>query len=130
MIGAQLQKAIYEALTASPAIAGGRVYDNPPASPTFPYLTIGDEQVLDAGNSCAEGWEAFPDIHVWSRPATRSKAEMKTIAAAVGDRLLALDAVDDFRVVIGAIESVRPVNDPDGITEHCVVTMRYVLDPA
>jgi hypothetical protein len=36
MIGAELQKAIYGALTTSPALAGGRVYDQVPEGATFP----------------------------------------------------------------------------------------------
>ena len=40
MIGAEIQKALYQALE---SVMGGRVYDNPPKDPVFPYITIGDD---------------------------------------------------------------------------------------
>lgn len=139
MIGAELQKAIYSALTgSSPPLAGGRVYDNPPdekkriadTGAAFPYITIGDEQVLDAGNSCQDGWEVFHDVHIWSRPSTQSKVELKTILADVVDVLARQLTVTDFRTIVGALQSSRALRDPDGITEHAVLTFRFLLDPA
>ncbi|SHF05390.1 Protein of unknown function [Kaistia soli DSM 19436] len=138
MIGAELQKAIFSALTADPALCDGRVYDNPPddaqrlaaTGAAWPYLAIGDDQVVDDGNTCSDGWEAFADIHVWSRALPRSKIEAKTLIAAVVERLSLLSTVDGFDVLVAALETSRTFRDPDGITEHGVVTMRFLLDPA
>lgn len=139
MLGAQLQVAIYEALTAPTALAGGRVYDNPPeetrresdTGAAFPMITLGDDQVLDAGNSCDDGWEVFSDIHVWSRWQKRSKLEAKNLAAEIVDRLVGGTlTVFGWSVVIAALESQRSFRDPDGITEHTIVTVRHVLQPA
>lgn len=130
MIGSALQKAIFAKLNEVTAIAGGRIYDQVPASPTFPYITIGDEQVVDDGNACDDGWEVFPAVHVWSRPATGSKAEVKDLLASVVSRLNTALTVTGFTVVINAFESSRVLRDPDGLTEHAVVTFRYVLQPA
>jgi hypothetical protein len=130
MIGAALQKAIFAALTTSPAIAGGRVYDRVPAGPTFPYVSIGDEQVLDDGDTCSDGWEVTSDVHVWSRPAAGSKAEVKDLAAAIVPRLAVTTiSVTGFRVLIAELETSRVFRDPDGITEHAVLTFRHVLSP-
>lgn len=129
MIGGALQKAIYAALTAAPAICDGRVYDNPPGAKKrrYPYVTIGDEQALDDGTSCGDGWEVFSDIHVWSRSATKSKLEAKDIAAAVVGRLTA----DSFAVpgftVTSQMQTVRTMRDADGITEHAAATIRHLL---
>ena len=130
MIGAELQKAIFAALTAAPTVAGGRVYDRVPAVPVFPYVTIGDEQVVDDGNSCDDGWEVFSDIHVWSRPATGSKTEVKDLAPPIVARLRTALAVTGFVVVVAALETMRTFRDPDGLTEHSVLTFRYLLQPA
>ncbi len=138
MIGPELQKAIYAALTAAPALCDGRVYDNPPdearrivvTGAAWPIITIGDDQVVDGGSSCAEGWDVYADVHLWSRPATKSKLEAKALAAAVVNRLLALEGVEGFTVTVAALETIRALRDPDGITEHGVVTMRFLLDPA
>lgn len=137
MIGPELQVAIVTALKAEPALCGGRIYDNPPAEArrtettgaAWPYCTVGDGQVIDAGNTCGEGWEAYADIHVWSRSPAQSKLEAKALIAAIADRLLALSAVDGFAVIVAALETSRTFRDPDGITEHGVVTLRFLLDP-
>lgn len=130
MIGAELQKAIWSALAeSSPAVAGGRVYDQVPGDPTFPYVTIGDEQVLDDGNSCGDAWEVFSDIHVWSRPASGSKAEAKGIVADIVPLVVAIAGVENFDVVSAQLQNSRTVRDPDGLTEHAVLTFRFLLDP-
>lgn len=137
-VGPELQKAIYAALLSPGPVAGGGVYDNPPDEArrtalngsAWPYATIGDDQILDAGNSCGEGWEVFCDIHVWSRPATLSKLEAKSVMALIVERLTVLDTVDGFVVVAASLQTTRTFRDPDGITEHGVVSMRFLLDPA
>lgn len=134
MIGDQVQEAVNAALRAA-NVAGGRIYDRVPSSPTFPYLTIGDEQVVDEGGDdvdgedCgAGGWSVFADVHVWSRPVSGSKAEAKTIAAAAVAALRGITTVTGFSLKAVRLESSRAMRDPDGITEHVVVTMRFVLD--
>lgn len=130
MIGAQLQAGIYAALTAdSPDIA--EVYDRAPATAGFPRITIGDDQVIDDGNSCEDGWEVFADIHIWSRPNSGSKVEAKNLAAQVYARLVTTKpTVTGFNVIIAQLETSRTFRDPDGITEHTVSTYRFVLEPA
>lgn len=131
MIGSQMQKAIFAALTAAPAVAGGRIYDRVPATAAYPRITIGDDQVLDDGNSCEEGWEVFSNVHIWSRSNAGSKAEAKDLAAQVVDRLVIENlSVFGFSVVIAAFQDQRTQRDPDGLTEHTVVTVRHVLQPA
>lgn len=129
MIGPQLQQAIYAALVAAD-VTGTRVYDVPPPAPVYPYTTIGDEQVIDDSNSCDAAWEIFSDVHVWSRPAAGSKVELKTELAKVVDALGTELDVDGFVVTSGALETTRSLRDPDGITEHAILTFRYLVDPA
>ena len=130
MIGSALQKAIFAKLNEATAIAGGRIYDRVPELAAFPYITIGDEQVLDDGNTCDDGWEVFSDVHVWSRPSTGSKAEVKDLLAAVVTCLNTELTVTGFTVIIHALENSQVLRDPDGLTEHAVLTFRYVLQPA
>jgi hypothetical protein len=130
MIDDGLQKAIYAALTAAPALCGGKVFDTVPKDTAAPYIHIGDCQVLDDGNSCSDGWECFTDIHVWSEPDTGSKLEVMQIGAQVVPRLIGIASVPGFTVVISAIENVRYLDDPDGVSKHGVITVRHVLDEA
>ncbi|MEF2550001.1 DUF3168 domain-containing protein [Aurantimonas sp. A2-1-M11] len=125
MIGPQIQGAVYAALTAAD-VAGDRVYDRPPASPVFPYVVIGDEQVIDTSGTCGEAFDVFVDVHVWSRAS--SSAEAKTIGAQVAGTLATELTIADFRVVIGALETARYLKDPDGITTHGVITFRYAVE--
>lgn len=129
MIGDQLQTAIYAALTAAPALCEGKVFDTVPKDTVAPYIHIGNAQVLDDGDTCADGWEVITDIHLWSEPATGSKLEAMQIGAAVVPRLLTLGAVSDFAIVVSSVENVRYLDDPDGVTKHGVITMRHVLQP-
>lgn len=129
MIEDQMQKAIYAALTAAPTLVDGKVFDTVPADTVAPYIHIGNQQVLDDSDDCAEGWEVFTDIHIWSEPATGSKLEVQRIGAAVGQRLLAIAAIDGFRVVIATLENVRYLDDPDGVSKHGVITARHVVEP-
>lgn len=131
MIGAALQKAVYAALAGnSPAIAGGRVYDQVPRDPTFPYVTIGDEQLIDDSNSCSDAVEAYADVHIWSRPAGGSKLEAKDLAADVIERLATQITVIGFANNLGLLETQRAFRDPDGKTEHVVLTFKYLIAEA
>lgn len=129
MIGAQVQKAIYDALTGA-SICSGRVYDRVPEKPTYPYVTLGDEQVLDASNSCGDGWDIIADVHVWSRPNATSKAEVKTVAADVVDAVKAITTVSGFSLVQVDFETMRTQREPDGLTEHSICVFRVLVDPA
>lgn len=131
MIGGTLQKAQYAALKANPPIADGAVFDRVPESAkgTFPRITIGDEQVIDDGTTCGDAWEVFSDVHVWSRPVAGSKLEAKDLGAAIKARLATTLTVEGFDVISATIETMRSFRDPDGQTEHAVLTFRYLLNP-
>ena len=131
MIGAALQKAVYATLMAEPALAGGNVFDRvPKKTDAFPRITIGDEQIIDDSNSCAGSWDVAVDVHVWSRPRSGSKAEVKDIAAAAARRLATEIPVIGFVTTEGRLEGIRTFRDQDGLTEHSVVTLRYLIDEA
>jgi hypothetical protein len=129
MIGAEVQKAIFAALDGA-SVASGRIYDQVPAEPVFPYVTIGDEQVIDDSNTCQDGWEVYPDVHCWSRPETGSKVEVKTLAAAVVTAVTSIISITGFSLVSITHETTRVFRDPDGKTEHAVVSFRALIDPA
>lgn len=130
MIGGAMQKALFAALAVDPPIVGERVYDQVPAKPQFPYVTLGDEQVLDDGNSCADGWEVYSDLHVWSRSSQGSKLEVKDLAGRVVERVVNGPlVVNGFDVVSARLETLRVLRDPDGKTEHAVATVRHQLVP-
>lgn len=129
MIGDQLQRAIFSALTGA-SVCDGRVYDGVPKTASFPYVTIGEEDVVDDGNSCGDAYEVFAKIHAWSRPISKSKLEIKDVVAAVVPAIAGINTVQDFIVVSNEFQGSNTLGDPDGLTEHSVITFRFLLDPA
>lgn len=128
MIGPEVQKAIYDALTAAPPVAGGRVYDAVPESAVFPYVTIGGEQIVADGNTCGDGWEVYADVHVWSRKP--GFPEAKGIAAAAADRVTAITSIAGYSMVDVEFQDQRALRDPDGLTSHIVISFRFIIDQA
>lgn len=128
MIGPELQKAIVDALKAAPAVAGGNVYDRVPTSNPYPRVTVGDEQTIDNGNTCSDGWEIYADVHVWSEAVGR--VEAKQIMAAAVPRLLAINTVPGFTILAAELDAHRIFTEPNGLTTHGIITIRYVIDPA
>lgn len=126
----ELQAAIVAALKGnSPAVADGRVYDAAPLNGTFPYVTLGDCQVLPDKAECIDGVEVYPQIDVWSRSV--GYGETKTITKQI---LKLLDdvplAVAGFDTVLFQVQEVRYLRDPDGMTRHAAITFFGIFTPA
>lgn len=124
MIGDELQRAIYASLDTA-GVCDGRIYDSVPEKPVFPYITIGDEQVVDDSNACCDAWDLFPDVHIWSRPGRGGKVELKSLRAQVVTALLEITEVQGFSLVASSFQSARSVRDRDGITEHEIISMQF-----
>jgi Ni,Fe-hydrogenase I small subunit len=82
---AALQTAVYQALTAAPALAGVAVYDAVPPSPPGTFVLVGPEEVRDASDKTGAGAEHLIAIGVISDGTGFLAA--KTIAAAISDTL-------------------------------------------
>lgn len=129
-----LQAALTAALKSTgtlPDVVGGRVYDEPPAAPVFPYVTLGDCQILPDKAGCIDGVTAYPIIDVWSRSV--GYGEAKKIAAAIlaklDDKPDAL-TVTGFSVVVFELETYQPLRDPDGLTRRVSITFRSLIQPS
>ena len=98
----EVQKAIVGALrSAVPPVAEGRIYDEVPAGAVFPYVTVGDCQVMPDKADCIDGSIVYPQVDVWTR--TTGYPETKRLAsdvlAALDDRTDTL-VVDGYRLVV------------------------------
>lgn len=126
--GLELQGAIVAALHAA-GVAGGRVYDEVPQAAAFPYVSIGEMQVVDDDAEMVGGAEVYATLHVWSR--APGKPEASALAAAVRAALHEQDLRLPFwRLVEIRHQSTRIMADPDGKTTHGVLTFRALADPA
>jgi hypothetical protein len=127
-----LQAAIFGILTTDAGVVsamGGvaRVYDRVPQNPTFPFVHIGDDQILEGVSYDLSGAStAAVNVHVFSRYV--GKAEVKIIAGAVRAALSDYIAIENFETVTYHYVTTRFISEADGLTEHAVVEVEYELN--
>jgi hypothetical protein len=126
-----LQKAIVAALKDALG-AGVGVHDRVPADRAgqvamaqFPFVHIGEDQVLSNADQCHDASTAYCTVHGWSRAV--GKAEVKGIMATVCQALDAPLDVEGFGVIGHMMTDLRHMTDADGLTSHSVATFRYRL---
>lgn len=82
---AALQAAVFQHLSADPALAGVAVHDAVPSGPSGTFVLVGPEEALDASDKSGAGAEHRLAVSVISDGAGFLAA--KTIAAAISDSL-------------------------------------------
>lgn len=114
----------YSGLT---AIVGTRIHDHVPTSPTFPYISIGPEQVVETDFDCVEGFEVFLQIDVWSRAVgfPEAKSVSEEVRKALHDYELPL--IDNALVSIKHRQT-RNLRDPDGLTSHSAIEFVALIE--
>lgn len=74
----ELRKAVFAALTTDAALlaalGGARIHDVPPAAPEFPYVTLGEAQLIDWSTATEAGHEHRLTLSVWSRQGGHGQA--------------------------------------------------------
>lgn len=129
---AALRAAIHSALSAHApltAILGGpKIYDEPPATAAFPYVTLGEARVSDysAGDDPAE--EHQLTLHAFSRQGGHREAHIiaGTLLQALDDAPLAPDGHHLVNLRFSLADIRR---EADGRTYHAVVRFRAVTEP-
>ena len=121
----EVQKAIYAALKA--ALNPVAVYDHVPRRASFPYVTIGEDTAVDAGDKTAEGQDITLTIHAWSRK--RGRKEVKQLLGQVRGALHGQPlTVAGYTVRLVRFEFGTTFKDADGVTYHGVQRYRIVVD--
>jgi hypothetical protein len=124
-----IQGAFLQAIVTAVPVIGGRVYDTPPASPAFPYVSIGEIQVNADLADCYGGSESFAEVHVWSRAV--GFPEAKRIADQIRGALHDADlTLDGHSLELLHFRDGRTLRDPDGLTNHIALTFRALTQPA
>lgn len=120
----ELQGAIVSRLKATSAvtsIVGDRVYDRVPKDALFPYITIGEGDEISEDADCITGFDISLDIDVWSRAV--GFPEAKRISDAIRTALTASElTITANALVYFQHRQTRFLRDPDGITQHAVLT--------
>ena len=137
---AAMQAALHSKLTthaAMLAVFGGpvRAYDKMPAAATvtYPYLRVGDDQILPRSNACMDGWDHVATIHIFSRDPIRPRMQAKEISDAVLQAIATLESAPapaGYRVKELSLQQARTYLEADGLTAHGVVTVEYLVRPA
>ena len=133
-----IQAAVYSALTGSAdltALIAGRVYDSVPinaagqVTATFPYVTIGDDQIVGDQDGVHDTSDAHIQVEAWSRAG--GYPEVKKIAGAIRAALSQpLDLTGNgHRVVTGTFLSTMLRREPDGLTRRAIVMFRLITQP-
>lgn len=127
-----LQKGVYAALEATLGADAG-VHDRVPLDPSgkvtakFPYVNIGEDQIVPDTDQCHDAFSAFVTIHVWSRAV--GKVEAKSITARCVAALALNLPLTGFQVITWKVSDIRHMTDRDGLTSHSVATIHYRLGP-
>lgn len=130
---AALRAAVHDALNADASLVallgGPKVFDEPPRSAAFPYVTLGEARIADFSAGSEPGVEHQLTLHAWSRQGGHKEAHL--IAGAL------LQALDDAPLTLAdhqlvnfrfSVADVR--READGRTYHALVRFRAVTEPA
>ena len=124
-----LQFAIVKALKADDGFIAldVTIYDFVPAEASFPYVVVGEMQVVGDDIECAEISKVMSRIHVWSR--SGSWEEAKKIAGAVRSALRAAAwNLDGFVVEEVTFEQAFDLFDPDGKSRHIPIDHQFTIN--
>lgn len=130
-----LQAGVWAALTSSAAVKAlignpARVYDKVVKDPTYPFVRIGDDQVLNDSNGCADAWEAFVTVHIFSRDTKAPRPQVRAISnAVVGvlDNTGAPLTLAGFTIELSDFQEARDWEEEDGLTVHGIARVRYLI---
>jgi hypothetical protein len=129
---AALRAAIHDALTADAVLTGmlggPKIYDEPPATAAFPYVTLGEARVSDfsAGDDALQ--EHPLTLHAWSRQGGHKEAHM--IAGALLQALDDAPLSPDGHALVNLRFSLADIRrEADGRTYHALVRFRAVTEP-
>lgn len=122
-----LQTAVYADLVAASIPGLVQIVDHrivKPKADDFPFIEIGESQSIPDDTSCADGSQEIIDLHVWSR--VRGQKQIKQIMGRIHDAFHAEAlTVSGLASCFAFVEGERIINDPDGLTRHGVVTLRF-----
>jgi hypothetical protein len=127
----ELQGLIVNRLKADPALVslvGNRVYDVAPENAPFPYVTYGPTFTVQDDAECIDGHEVSIQLNSWSRAV--GFPECKRINDAMRACLHDVDglALTQNALVYLLHRQTQTVRDPDGLTNHGIVTLSAYVE--
>ncbi len=129
---AALRAAVHAALAADASLAallgGAKVYDEPPKSVVFPYVTLGDARTVALAPPDERTEEHQLTLHAWSRQGGHREAHLVAgaLVQALDDAALTLSGHQLINLRL-ALADIR--READGRTYHALVRFRAVTEP-
>lgn len=129
-----IQNTIYDVLSTTSAVTSlADVYDNVPqaadagSDAAFPYITIGEDTLVEWDTDTELGADCTITIHTWSR--YRGRKETKQIQGAIYAALHRANlTISGYNLVgIDWLQS-ESFMDTDGLTRHGVQTFRITIE--
>jgi hypothetical protein len=131
-----LQIGMAAALLADPTVTslvGTAVYDSLSAvNVPYPFIEIGDDQVLSEGDTMFDSSEVYSNVHIWSN-GPNGRLVGKLIAQAVRNVLQNPFALTGHVIASASLHNSRFMIDGDptdqGQVSHVVMTFQYHTTP-
>lgn len=102
------------------------VSDDAPKDQLAPYITLGENTVMDWGTKLNDGEEITVTLHCWSE--YPGKKEAKEILSLMLEALSEpLSVEGGFHVDFARLDMAEVLDDPDGITKHGVLRVRFLI---
>lgn len=124
-----LQQALFTCLKGDAALTTKvkGIFDEVPANQTYPYVTLGEDTVVDWSTKTNDGEEITHTLHVWSKYAGKKEAKeiLSLVLEAVTRQPLAL--AGGFSVDFSALDFMEVFIDEDGTTKHGVLRLRFKI---
>ncbi|MDF2902369.1 MAG: hypothetical protein K0S25_7 [Bacillus sp. (in: firmicutes)] len=124
-----LQETLFQRLTNDSMLIAKNIktYDDVPSSPSFPYISLGDDTVNNWSTKTSKGEEITHTLHVWSR--YNGKKEAKEIMDLVLQSITStpLSIGSGFSMDFSRMEFMEVITDPDGITRHGIMRLRFKI---
>lgn len=123
-----LQQSLYDKLSKDPILTTKitGVFDAVPKDQQYPYITLGEDTSRDWGTKTNNGEEITHTLHVWSR--YNGKKEVKEIMSLILESLSQpLVLTGGFFVDFSKVDLMEVFIDPDGITRHGVMRLRFKI---
>lgn len=104
-----------------------RFYDDPPADPVFPYVTLGRAEARASDAADTQALEHVLTLHVWSRYGGRAEAlnVIGALRAALHDAPL---DVEGRKLILLLVVFTDVFRSGDGRTTHGVVRLRALTE--
>lgn len=123
------QQALYSIL--APIVAPVPVYDHVPPNAPYPYVTIGNDNYTDVGDSCSRIWDIDTQIRTYTGDPQRGHIANKALQDLIADNLPEMIEsleIPGYSVAMGVFVDSYVDRDGDGLSYFGSLSFRIVIE--